>query len=865
MKNTKDILINVIKKCDIVFSSDKYKNCIISREVLLISFMEYLSSTLDLPDKRIGVVLNSNPLCFDIITVLFSSLYNIINSNISSDELIDTLSPGDIVCYQKNNGTVEKLKFAGKLDCDGNLSSSYIQLEKENYKTWVRKDHWHSIKPYYGNSSNLDSRGLRKKNPNVEIFFKDILEYKISDIPVEFTNSTIVVMPKEEIDQILKYTFIKFNNKTIKLLDLVTATYYTDSSQIFYSGNQTKADPVLKITNKFDIAFDLIKDNSNNSNIGFIVSGEETIKRGYTELNRLIKRKSVKNTYILAPIGYDYDKIKCLINNENVIDAFVCTKEFLNTFKSIDIVENNELTRILNCKSIAIKTQNIICETIKSIDSVKPKTFKLSLKKIKESVYENDIKDEFIVQSYSLWNLFQFAIFKMTAYNNLISKGKISATLINDRFFRLNEIAKEFPESLCEDCKIVIEQLEESYKQVEKYSKKENEVRNILKYSQSKKIALVVHKSAYRDVLREDSKFNSFDIFTPFDFIETEMYDTIVSFGNYCGNHFNPNNCFNSGELKLILFDYEIPTFYYKKKKYEEMIYHANKDSFFPICQNISNYNNNELIKANEEEKLDSELISHINDIVIKNTKIFTNGNYNSQNVEAVKIIRFSENECVAYFTKYYKACCFNPNDESIKEISVDDISEGNLILFTKNDSNTRDILDRIIQILIHSESVNEEIIHNYNLSKVWKKSLRNYIDEHSISQSKAAADLVKLGATVQPQTIKSWIDIDSQTVKPNDKINIKIIGEYTGTAELCQYTDKYFDACNIVYKLRCKIREEIKKLIVKKFKGEQISNDSILSEIENVESLYDLLTVETVFDIKENVPAVCTNRPLNI
>lgn len=865
MKNTKDILINVIKKCDIVFSSDKYKNCIISKEVLLMSFIEYLSSTLNLPNKRIGIVLNLNPLCFDIITVLFSSLYDIVNSEISSDELIENLSPGDIVCYQKSNSTVEKLKFVGKFDYHGNPSDSYIQLEKENNKTWVRKDHWNSIKPYYGNSLNLDARGLRKKNPNVELFFTDILGYERSQIPAEFTNSTIVIMSKEEIDQILKYTFIKFNGKTIKLLDLVTATYYTDKNNLFYGGNQTKAEPVLKITNKFDIAFDLIKDNSNNKNIGLIVSGEETIRRGYTELNRLIKRRSIKNTYILVPIGYDYDKIKGLINDEYDIDAFVCTKEFLNTFKSIDIVENNALTRILNYKSIGIKMQKITCKTIESIDSVKPRIFKLSLKKFKESVYESDNKDEFIVQSYSLWNLFQFAIFKITTYNNLIIKGKISGTLINDRLFRLNEIVKGFPESLCENCKTVINQLEESYKQVEKYLKKENAMRNILKYSQGKKIALVVHKSSYRDVLREDPKFNSLDIFTPSDFIKNEMFDTVVSFGNYCGNNFNPNNCFNTLEVKMILFDYEIPTFNYKRRQYEEMISHANKDSFFPVSQNISNYNDNELVKANEEEAIDTELISHINDIVIKNTRIFTNGNHTSQNVEAVKIIRFSENECVAYFTKYYKACCFNPNDESIKEVSVDDISEGNLILFTKNDSNTRDILDGVIQMLIYSNSVNDEIIYNYNLSKVWKNVLRNYIDKHSISPAKAADDLIKLGATVQTQTIKSWIDIDSQTVKPNDKINIKIIGQYTGSSELCQYTDKYFDACNIVYKLRCKIREEIKKLIIKKFKGEQISNDSILSEIENVESLYDLLTVETVFDIKENVPAVCTNRPLNI
>lgn len=868
MNDVATILKRIIEKCDIVYSDDEHQNCIISKEILIKSYCEYLASTISSPKKSVGVIMHTNSLCFDIITILFCSLINILNTDVSTEEIIDSLSIGNIVYYQETKTKRTKNKFLGKIDCDGNPSDCYVKLNNGADITYVRKDHWNSISPYYGDSQNLEQRGTRRKNPNCESFFVDVLDYSVAEIPSVFTNSTVIVMDKDKVDTIIKNTYIRFNNKSVKILDLVTATYYTENNVFPFGGNQTKADPILKFTSKCDVAFNLLRDNSNNQNIGFVISGKRMIKRGYTELERLINRRSVLYTYILTSMDSDYDEITNLINDEYAPQTFACTKEYLKSLQSLSLIEDNDLTRELSKKVDIIVNKTITVKEIKSSEFVDSKLFKSKLKLLKNNNYQSEIKDEFIIQSYSLWNFFQYSVFKMTAYNGLISKCKINAIPINERLERLKEIVSCFPLSLKKLTETILNQLLEAYKQVEKSFDKENELKTILKFAQAKSIAIIVYKSIYRDVLRDDVRFKGIDIFTPSDFVDSEIYDSIVIFGNYYGKNYDSHSCFSSPNIQIVLFDYESPVFNYRKRRNSEMISHINDDSFFPVNCDTLETDVEQFETAIENEQLDTELVEYINNIVINNSRFFTsvNGNYTGPNTEVVKAVKFGENECVAYFTKMYKAYCFVPSDEIVKEIGVENIREGNILVFTKNDSNTRDIIDRIIQELITSENVSEEIKNNYELAKVWKDTLRDYLQANSITSSKAAMELVKMGATVQEQTIKSWIDIDSHTVKPNDILNLKVIGEYTGNSDLTENAEMYFNACRVIYKLRDTIREEIKKIIIRKFGGNNDLEDSILSGIqEEIDSLYDILTVESVFSIKESIPVGYTNRPLNI
>lgn len=872
MRDVEQLLKRIIEKCDVILQSPFDDDCIISKEELITLYSDYLSQTID-KDNNIGIIMHTGSICFDVLLILYAAVTNICLSTSSVDEIISNLRNGDIVLYVDGRGSSKKYCFEGKGVSEVNPKIRIVKLTniENSGEIWcVPEIKWKNIVPYYGTQKKMDNRGLRKKNRIADAFYTDVLDYDASDIPTTFSTSTVVLTDKERADFILKNTKLVFNDNEIGLLDLVTATYITDTNELPYKGNQNKADPILKITSKADIAFNTIRDRTGNENIGFLVIGKNAIYRNYTELSRVINLRKLQFAYISVPIDSDYGEIKVLVNEEKTPVVFPCTKELINNYTNNAVIVKNHYTQELITQQHTIVSKHFNRKVVDSDENVNHPLFKQLLRSFKNTGVESETKDEFIIQAYSLWNLFQYTVADMHIYNDLIGKGKINSEPPFQRMQRIKQLSEELPESITSTAVRIIDILNAAYMQVRNKSAKGEEAKEIIKwYKLKKKTAVVFKKPEYRIPFSVwNTPGNSTDIYTVNDFNNNNQYDTIITFGNYYGKKFNPFSLLCAKEIIFIIYDYEIPYYNHSYNEYIKGLKEMHQNSYFDLdaYDDLSGI----LTESNsvEIEEIDNEILKHINDISIKNTNLFISGssNYSGVNTEVVKSVTFEDGEYIAFFTKRFKTYCYDEIDNEVKEISVDNISEGDLLIFTKNDSNTRDIVDRIIQELIADEGVDPAISENYSKAKIWKQALRDFMEENSLSASNLINRLISAGITVQEQTIRGWIDEDSHTVKPNDVTNIEIIGRLTANPVIMENPNDYYNSCSVIYKLRTEIRNEIKRVIVRRFGGNDNLEGSILNSIrDEIDSLYDVFRVNTVMDVQDSIPAAATNRPINI
>ena len=86
-----------------------------------------------------------------------------------------------------------------------------------------------------------------------------------------------MIIQRERAENIIKGIEICFSGKKIKLLDLITASYFTEEDEYSLGRNAGKSEPILKICSRMSVARNLIFTREGNRHIGVIVSGEERL------------------------------------------------------------------------------------------------------------------------------------------------------------------------------------------------------------------------------------------------------------------------------------------------------------------------------------------------------------------------------------------------------------------------------------------------------------------------------------------------------------------------------------------------------------------------------------------------------------
>ena len=469
-------------------------------------------------------------------------------------------------------------------------------------------------------------------------------------------------------------------------------------------------------------------------------------------------------------------------------------------------------------------------------------------------------------------NLFMTAVFPIGLLEELIESGIVDSIEKPElRLRRLEETAKGFPDFLRETATSIVSILEDAYLELYDSTPKETVFLKDIENQQGK-IAVVVPKAYFVIVIDRllslHNLGNETDIYTMTAnrFDNTQLYSAVIVVGNISGKRFDALRCRSSKEINLLL--YECEKYRYKKrvrdaKAAEHLL---NKRSTILTDDEYEE----EPIGIDEDDlkeadNIDAEIVDYINSAPIKAIRSSFSGGDGKNMADIVAVAKFDSDE-IAFFTKNYKAYVLDETNNSVKEIVASDLSEGDVVVFTRSTSKTRDIVEEILRDMINNKLVPLEIEDAYYKSREWKKTLIDYMKRTGSSARAIADEMISNGVSVQESTIRGWLDEESHTVRPQRLDSIQQIALIAGNDELFDGAEVCFDAGEQIYKVRRQILKAIGQVILGEVTGNSDTTDIMTADItDRIKDAAITLQIEAITFVDDEVPINTTNRPITI
>lgn len=856
----------IIEKCDVCI--DGYE---ISRELLMSTFATFLASTIEKEQHNVNLVLHTGSICFDALILAFAAFSNILYNNMDPEEMLHSLRTGDLVLYKRKRYIFKG--FISESDIETSLSEAimhddgdYVVLNQGEGWTAVHKYYWNDITPYLGKSKQLDGRGLRRDSGKRKDFLKQVLELRDADISNSIDASTVIVMYKEQADRLIQGLSFRYAGGEIKLTDLVTASYFTEGNLEYpYGKNAARVEPVLKVTSKMSVARNLILKKGGNRNLGLIVLGEDSIQRGKTELPELIGRRSIQYIYLCTHVDSDYNTT--LLSNNEEANLFACTKEFLLS-NSTDIVMLNPYTKQLS-KQVDIIIDHEIDDIILKgfIDWEEYKKFKRALCIIKSSEYDSDEKDNFVIQAFSLMNLFHTAAFSIEELESNILAGKILNVEIPSKRIAYLELAIEsFPEYLVSAAKDVIDCLASAYINTLDFTNKQIKLEELITQNGGKQVCIVVPKAYYSTMLKSKYQaYKNISIVTANKFDNGKIFDLIICVGNISGRRFDLFRCKSSRDTIVLLYENEAYQYHKKVRLAAKAEHFLNKRSTIIVEEDGMDdiQVDDEEAAIEEIEKIDDELIEFEGYSMARSARASVGDTNRGGMADIIAIAQFDSGE-VAFFSKNYKAYILDLVGQTAREVKVEELAEDDTVVFTRSNAKTRDIVENLLQEMITKNRLEPEVIIAYKKSKKWKEILIEYMKKNNLSAKDIAKSMIVNGISVKEATIRHWLDEDEHTVGPRELSSLQQIGLLTNNSELFDNSEAYYDACAVIRRVRRKILDAIGTATLTEVTGQQLRKDSILATVkEQIANQAVVLQIDRIEFINDTVPVYLINRPV--
>ena len=864
----------LLEKCDIY-----YGDALISKEDILRQYAKFVADSLSVQDRSISFALHTGSVCFDIISVVAISL-GIFSYNLSTnDDILAALNIDDMVMFQN-----ERHRWKGTRTIGGKV---YIDLEQDGrgrngklLRSIPYEQNKHIIKPYYGTSSKTDGRGVRRRKTNREDFFSYVYDISISDVPVEIDSSVVVVADRTEFSDICRNLRIVYGQeKQIGLLDLIPASYYTSNGSAFQFGtNPTKAEAVLKVAGKIETARDLVLDRTGKKVVGLLISGITSLLDNGTELADLLRRKSLRFVYITSPMQTEL----C----ENILNlyadsfVFACTREFLSqcvTRRTSHNILTDELYRqvsnVLHNEFVAVNVGG-------GMDWDRYKELKSKLILLKQSNWTNDGKEDFILSAYTLLNILTTAPFSMDCLEEIIRSGEIHSAVISPyiRIQRLREIS-DTSGSMKEICDQIVDGLELQYSNLKTVSPKCDSMRRHIEAHKGANIAIVLPKAYYADVIASMPWFINLPgpkpkLTTVNRFNIADEYDYILVIGDIGSKRFNALQCYSAKTIDVLLYDCEEKTFRHRQYKEEKLSRRLNRHISAQKGEVYEEDAQDKDIESPEEidmiitEASDfDQYIENIGSFDIK--KLISSAMAGSAR-DAVSEVRyvgvFTTGERIL-FSKFYGPIVFDSNAGTVAETSVEKLSPGDLLVFTKRNDYTHNIVDYIYDQLISLRRLNEQIIDATEKAFYWKEALREYKEKNEYTYQMLSRKLKEYGSSLTAMTVRQWLTEDGHIVGPRDEKTFEQIANLTQDPYLMKDPHSYYEGCRIVRRERREILGLIAKAINDKLSGHVPAAGSIYEVVyDNVENLSEIMEIDNILRLDEvmNVPINLVNRPIS-
>lgn len=861
-------MYRVFEKCEIQIEGQT-----ISKELLLKTFGDFLTQTIAKRDHNIGLVMHTGSLCFDVVLITYATIFNLISNKAETMDIVSSFSEGDTVLYgQPKKGRYIFNGFIDGVEIGREKGEKVIKLaQNETSFTYVPEKCWRYIEPYNGDSVRMDRRGIRKKTSTRDDFYVDVLDFEKENIPSILDTSCVIVAPREHADFLVKNISLLFNKKQINLLELVTASYFTEEDEYRYSGNTGKNEPTLKFTAKISVARQLLLSKRGNRHLGLIVLGEDSISRGYSELPELINRKSLQYVYICSSM--DSDLGLELTSDVEKMETFACTKEFLLENTNYEKVENNHyITELVaQVNTIIDKNNELVIIEKNVIGSDVIHEFKKNILEIKREEYSTEGKDNFLMLAHSLMKLFVTAPFPMDIFSVAEERGLIEVDSPKKKILELRRLAEAFNENLRKNALAVVEVLERMLIEEKSTNGKYEWLRKFLYNHLGKRVAIVVSKAYYVTLIKGTGLFSEYlfrnkDFVTANRFDGSKMYDYVIVPGDYEGKTFNVFRCNAAATIISVIYESEKAGYYLKNKIFHNRINRLNRQSTIII----SNQDEDEIITTEDEienifEKEMEDYIANVDLSYIGSIYKSDSGYEVAMNTDIVAVVVFDD-DTKAYLSRNYKGYVLEEATGIVKEVGVQEFCEGDSIVFTKNNDDTKDIVSSILSKLFLDGKFDSTTEEKYRKANLWKKSLVEFMYSNGYNARKVVDLILKDGATVHEQTILHWLDEDSYTVGPRDVDSIRHIGNVTGVEELKDSPEGVFEACRDIRSIRRKILEQVGTAVFDKLSGRTLQGVNYMDSIyEKVDTLAEIKRVERIAKVEMAVPMWMANRPMLI
>lgn len=871
---TENALESLLDKCDVY-----YGDALISKEDILRQYTKFFADSFLKSGRSISFALHTGSVCFDITSIVTVSLgiftYNL-NTN---DDILASLNIGDIVMFQNERHRWQGTKTIGK--------EVYIELEQDGRgkngkitRSILYERNKHTIKPYYGNSLKTDGRGVRRNRTNREDFFSYVYGISLSDVPVEIDTSVVVVADRVEFSNICQNLRIEYRDgKQIGILDLIPASYYTSNGSASQLGtNPTKAEAVLKVAGKIETARDLVLDRTGKKVVGLLILGIASLVDNGTELADLLRRKSLRFVHITSPMRAEL--CENILNLYSDSSIFACTKAFLSQSVTRKISHNtltDELYRqIANVLHNEVTAINI--DGGMGWDSYKH--LKSKLFSLKQSNWPNEKKEDFILSAYTLLNVFTTAPFSMDCLEETIRSGKIHSAVISP-YTRIQSLRgiSDTAGSMKEICDWIVDDLELQYGNLKSASPKCDFMRQCIEMHKGENIMIVLPKAYYADVIMSIPWFVSLPDPTPKlttvnRFNIADEYDYILVIGDIRGRRFNSLQCYSAKTIDVLLYDCEWKTFRYRQHKAEKLSSQLNRHMNVQSGEMHEEETKYKDIESSEEFDVimseDSDLEQYIENIGSFDIKKLVSSVMTGTVRDAISEVRyvgiFTTGERIL-FSKFYTPIVFDSNARTVAEISVEKLSPGDLLVFTKRNDYTRNIVDYIYDKLISLRRLNEQIIDATEKAFYWKEALREYKEKNGYTYQTLARKLKEYGSSLTAMTVRQWLTEDGHIVGPRDEKTFEQIANMIQDPYLMKDPHSYYEGCRIVRHERREILGLLAKAINDKLSGHIPAAGSIFKVVyDNVENLSEIMEIDNVLPLDEamNVPINLVNRPIS-
>ena len=899
---------SILEKCVI-----RLDDAAISGEAISRTFLSFLSDVSTRNNHNVGITLHTGSVIFDALAVLWAAVSSLLANETSPEELVRSLQTGDWVTKD-----ADRYRFEGLITENSIEYALLVQDERYETKAKVPISQWAKIIPYQGKSTSFDRRGVKGQNPKRTRFYTEVLGLDPLSIPSVTDTSTVFVMSRERADMLIKGLSISHNHDTFKLLDLVTASWYTDNKGYTYSGNSAKNEPVLKFTGKVSTGSKLLRKKGGNRHIGLFVCGDDELRRGESELPELLDRKALQYVHVLTDIDAEQGE-KIVTDNENA-EVFACTKDFLLSCP-LQLQDVNVYTRQFSRQVDAIldhETSSVVASGFADWNTWK--AFRQIMFSMKESDYESEDKNDFIVNAWSLFNLLQTAVFPIHMLDDMAQDGNLPNGSPTERLGRLKKQATEFPRDLEIAANHAIDILETCYSSMNKWvSDKAAEVLELLsdEYStgqtatgdpqptaendrsdslisgkyvklvrligerRDKRICIVVPRKYFETVIRESelpSLMNdptNLIITTANRFDRSEMYDTIIVVGEFRGKRFDSFRCMSAREVITLLYKCEQKQYRSRKRQSHHTDRIFNERSYVQVITEESEETTDQDDVTEDEirqfDQLSTDIDSYIDNLILTLPSVpgYIRGTQAGTNeAEIVAVATFDSGERV-FFTPYYEACVYDDakGNVSEKRIKDYDLCEGDLVVFTRNDDGMHDIVDDIMKRLIERGRLKESEHIAYGFSKAWKNRLRLYMQLSRMTPGAIARKMNNNGVSITSQTIRIWVDPESHTVGPRESECIRQIGLMVGDENMISHPEETIRACKTIRSLRGRILEVIKKAILNKLSGKTTTpqDPEELEIYSRIDSQADILRVESFVRMKKTMLTTFVNRPVSL